>query len=822
MTTTATKVVISDNTACFHCGLPCTDDFFRSENKSFCCRGCQTVYHLLSENQLSNYYDLNVRPGISLQDSSPENQFAFLDDEETRRQLMEFSDGKTGRVTFKIPQIHCSSCIWLLENLSRINSGVLRSQIDFIKKTASLQFDEQRISLREVAELLRLLGYAPALSLNSLTQQQESVDHHDRLYMQLGLAGFAFGNIMLMSFPEYFGLEGILNAGFRRFFGILNLLLAFPVLLFSANDYLVSAWHGLRRRSINIDVPLSLGMLALFGRSLFEIITGSGAGYMDSFTGLVFFLLLGKLFQQKSYQQLAFDRDYTSFFPISVTALRDGNEVGLPLSKLQVGERIRVRDRELIPADAVLISGKAAVDYSFVTGESQAVTLEIGEHIFAGGRQCGAAIIVEIIKPVSQSYLTRLWSDEAFTTNRQQPINTFVNAAARYFTITILAVASGTFLFWLPFNPATATNAFTAVLIIACPCALALSAPFTFGNAMRILGRNGLYLRQTELVEALAAIRNIVFDKTGTLTLPAAGGVVFEAADQQPEISLEEETLVGALTRQSSHPYSRQIFATLKTGIDLPVENLHTFENQGIEADVKGRHVRIGTSRFVESHGNAIREVDNSAVHISIDNKYRGYFSMQQPIRQGLGKLIRNLQQNYRLALLSGDSPATLSKFRKLFGATAQLRFRQNPHDKLDFIKRSQAEHGLTMMIGDGLNDAGALRQSDVGISVADNLNNFTPASDAILAGSAFGELPAFLRFCRRSRTVIYFNLALSILYNLIGLGFAVTGQLSPVICAILMPLSSITIVASATGLTHLFAWRLGINPFPNPEEKQN
>lgn len=821
MSISSAKILSAERTACFHCGLPCPDDRFRIEDKLFCCRGCEAVYRLLSENQLCDYYELNARPGISLQDSPQQAQFAFLDDRDTQLKLMNFSDGKTGRITFSLPQIHCSSCIWLLENLHRINSGIQRSQTDFIRKTVSLQFDEEKISLRETAELLSHLGYTPALSLQSLSGEKEVTAGNERLYMQLGVAGFAFGNIMLMSFPEYFGLEGLFNDGFRRFFGFLNLLLAVPVLLFSAKDYLTSAWHGLRHRHINIDVPLSLGMLALFARSVYEILSGTGAGYMDSFTGLIFFLLLGRLFQQKSYQQLAFDRDYTSFFPVSVTALREDKEVSIPLSRLTVGQRIIIRNRELIPADAVLISGNAEIDYSFVTGESQPVRRSEGEHIFAGGRQSGAAIIVEVIKPVSQSYLTRLWADETFNNDTRQPITAFANTAARYFTLAILVIAAATALYWLPSFPSTAINAFTAVLIIACPCALALSAPFTFGNVMRLLGRHGFFLRQAESVEILAAIRNIIFDKTGTLTLAQPGEIVFQAADQQPELSDDEKALIGTITHHSSHPYSQQISASLPQAQDLVVENFAELEHQGIYGDINHRHLRLGTFRFASPGESFTVEPEGSLVHLSIDNIYRGFFVLRQPLRTGLAALIKKLQQHYRLALLSGDGPSARQRFRELFGNNTRLHFRQSPHDKLAFVKRWQAEHGLTMMIGDGLNDAGALRQSDAGISVADNLNNFTPASDAILAGSAFDKLPDFLRFSQIARRIIYFNLAISILYNIVGLTFAVTGQLSPVICAILMPLSSITVIASSTGLTHWFAWRLGINPFVNQEEQR-
>ncbi|RMF59337.1 MAG: heavy metal translocating P-type ATPase, partial [Calditrichaeota bacterium] len=309
---------------CYHCGLPCKENDILFDNKHFCCRGCQTVYEILSENDLCQYYQLNASPGQSPTESkNVPRRFEYLEDENVQNQLLSFNNGKVARVTFNIPGMHCSSCIWLLEHLYQLNEGITESRVNFLRKELSLVFNPLKTTLRQIVELLTSLGYEPHISLEDL--QKKSQKATDRsLYIKLGVAGFAFGNVMLLSFPEYFSVKDTLDFQFRQFFGILNILLSLPVLLYSASEFLSSAFKGLKYKTVNIDVPISLGIITLFGRSIYEILAGHGSGYMDSFVGLVFLLLLGKLFQKKTYETLSFDRDYKSYFPVAITR-REGS-----------------------------------------------------------------------------------------------------------------------------------------------------------------------------------------------------------------------------------------------------------------------------------------------------------------------------------------------------------------------------------------------------------------------------------------------------------------------------------------------------------------
>jgi Cu+-exporting ATPase len=786
---------------CDHCGDPCGKDLIQAEDHNFCCHGCQLVFEMLHDNNLADYYQLENRPGIS-RSTTRSVDYSFLEDLDILEQLIDFRGPDTVRLRLHLPQIHCVSCVWLLENLHKLLPGIQQSRVNFMQRTASIAYDPAQLNLRQIVETLARIGYAPELQLHQLDEQKTSPQAR-ALYYKLGVAGFAFGNIMLLSFPEYLGLE---ESGFARIFGYLNLLLSLPVVGYCASDYWQSAYWGLRQKHLNIDVPITIGMLALFGRSVFEILTHTGAGYLDSLAGLVFFLLIGKWFQQRTYNHLSFERDYKSYFPIAVQVKREGETIATPLNKLAAGDTIVVKNEELIPADGLLVKGEARIDYSFVTGESEPVRRQAGDRIYAGGKQVGGAIEISLLKDVSQSYLTQLWNDSAFT-KVEAPSTKLADQIGRIFTYTILGVALLTLLYWLPQDVGIAINAFTAVLIVACPCAVALSIPFTYGNMLRWLGHASFFLKNVNVIDRMQDIDTIVFDKTGTLTDTQAPQIDFFGS------TLDESTThwIAALAQQSSHPLSRQLASFLATATDTTSENFTEHTGQGISGLVNGHRIRLGSAAFMVEQPTDLPA--GTVVCVEIDGQYRGCYRFTQELRQGMPAVLRELGQRHELFLLSGDNAREAARFLPYFGSPAQLRFRQQPQDKLNFIKELQAQGKKVMMIGDGLNDAGALRQSDVGLVVTEDINNFSPACDGILTAENFSYFLRLLRYVKRGRQVVIASYILAAVYNIIGLSFAVTATLAPVVAAILMPLSSITIVIFGVGLSSWFARRLQTRP---------
>ena len=789
-----------EHKTCFHCGLDASKSGITFDNKPFCCNGCKTVYEIFSVNDLSCYYDLQAAPGATPKEI--EGKYNFLDNEKIAKKLFEFNDGDIRIVSLYIPHIHCSSCIWVLENLNKLLPEISSSLVNFGEKTVRITFNGNKLSLKNLVNLLSQIGYEPYISLENYESGKKNIDRS--IIYKLGVAGFAFGNVMFLSFPEYFQVEGFWLEQYKNVFRWLMFTFSLPVVFYAAQDYFISAYKGLRSNLLNIDVPIALGISVLFIRSTTEIVLDIGTGFFDSLTGLVFFLLIGKFFQQKTYAFLSFERDYKSYFPIGITKVfSDGKESSIQVYDIEKGDRLLIRNEELIPVDCILMTGQARIDYSFVTGESEAVSKKSGDKLFAGGKQLDGVIEVEVLKSVEQSYLTQLWSNDVFKTNKKTAFTTLTNKISKHFTIIILLIAALATSFWLVYDSSKALNVFTAILIIACPCAIALSAPFTLGNLLRIFGKKKFYLKNASVIEQLAKIDTIIFDKTGTITTNKDSKITYEGE----HLSQEEESLLKNTLRGSNHPLSRTLYNILNEHKIVPLDNYKEHLGEGIEAKFKTQQIKVGSAPFV-GYSNDATNV-NTAVHVSTNSIYKGKFTFYNAYRKGLSKLFNKLKDEFSLAVISGDNEGEKNNLTKLLPTKTKLLFNQKPDDKLEYIKYHQSEGAKVLMVGDGLNDAGALAQSDVGIAISENVNVFSPACDAILDASKFNQLFKYIKTSKAAIKIIKWSFVLSFFYNIIGLYFAVTGQLAPVVAAILMPLSSISIVIFTTIATNLLGRKL-------------
>ncbi|UOE39619.1 heavy metal translocating P-type ATPase [Chryseobacterium oryzae] len=784
---------------CFHCGQEIEKERISFDEKIFCCTGCKSVYEILNTNNLSNFYELNKKAGIRPSDDDA-SQFDYLDTPEIFERLTDFSEGNTSLVTFKIPVIHCSSCIWLLESLHTLHPDINYSQVNFTRKTLQISFNHNQLKLSDVAKFLTNLGYKPAISLETADKGEENLDKS--LLVKLAIAGFAFGNGMFLAFPEYIGGEDVWMQHYKGLFRILMFILSIPVVFYSASDYYKSAWYGLKNKIVNIDVPIVLGIFVLFSRSVYEIATDYGPGYFDTLCGLLFFMLLGKMFQKRTYSSLSYDRDYKSFYPIAVTKVDfNGKQDNILLSEIKIGDRILVRNQEIIPVDAILINGKGNIDNSFITGESASISKNPGDKIFAGGKQIGSSLELEVIKNVDQSYLTQLWNKEAFK-KHETGLDTLINNISKYFTFIILGIAiiSGTY--WYFIDLETMFQVISAVLIIACPCALALSSPFTFGHIMRILGRNKFYVKDTLTIEKIAKVDTLVFDKTGTITHRKKSNIEYEGSEIQEFDLLNIKTLV----KNSNHPLSKSLYEFLNVQDEyFPVDHFEEISGKGYSANVRENIYKIGSAKYNDQESKNLE----TAVYVSKNNQFLGKFIFKNEYRENLKKLFTKLT-HYKIFILSGDNSSEEDQLKKIIPNCSAMAFNQSPENKLDYIQNLQNDGSKVMMLGDGLNDAGALKQSNVGVAISDDSNSFTPSSDVIINGEKVTQLNDYLSVCKGSINIVKSTFVISFLYNIIGLSFAVTGNMSPLFAAIIMPISSISVITFTTVST----WILGKKHF--------
>ncbi len=781
---------------CYHCGLEMhPSEAIWHDGKPFCCNGCKTVYEILNRHDLSQYYTIVEQPGTKAENiEAGDEKFAYLDNPEIAEKLLEFNDGNTHVVSFYIPNIHCASCIWVLEHLEKLNPGIKHSEVNFPAKTVRITYSAAETSLRKVVETLHSIAYTPHISLEDLDKKKPGGSND--LLTKLAVAGFAFGNIMLMAIPEYVQSEGYWIERFAPLFRWISFFLSLPVVLYSARDYYVSAYKGLKNKIISADILLALGIAILFLWSTYEIVSDQGQGYFDSLAGLVFFLLVGKYFQQITYKHLSFERDYKSYFPIAVTKLNGEKEEIIEIKDIRPGDRLLIRNNEIIPVDGIILKNKALVDYSFVTGESLPVEKNPGEKVLAGGKQIGNFIELKAESRVDNSYLTKLWSRETFSKDKKR-LKNITDNVSKYFTVAVISLAIAAGVYWyLKGGLAIAIWIMTAVLIVACPCALSLAAPFAFGNILRKFGQVGFYLKNESVLEDLTEIDTIIFDKTGTLTIQEKYDLTWEG---EP-LSETDKMVLKSMVKTSNHPFSKLIYKYLKDVGVVELEYVEEIAGKGIIAFYKNKTYKLGSASYT---GAPAGNVD-SETWFHDGEKLRGKFIFKAQYREGLDQLFEKLKKRYEIYILSGDNPGEKEQLKQILPAGIPMFFNQSVHDKTNFIKDLQSKGKKVMMLGDGLNDAGALKQSEVGVAIAESSNVFTPASDAILHAENLIQLNRFLKIAIRTKHIIYAAYFFALIYNIIGFYFALTNRLTPLVAAILMPLSSISIVIFVTFLTKM------------------
>jgi P-type Cu+ transporter len=779
---------------CYHCGQNCDSSPILFDKKLFCCTGCKSVYEILNINNLSNFYALNKVPGIRPEELSTD--FSYLDTPEVFEKVVDFSEQGTSVVTFYVPVIHCSSCVWLLESLSDINPNIIYSQTNFAKKSLQITFKNKLLPLSELAQFITNLGYQPKITLDNL--EKKEITNNKILISKIAIAGFCFGNVMFFALPEYLENSAIGLEKFKYFFRWIMFFLSLPVVFYCSTDYFKSAWSGIKNRFINIDIPISIGILVLFLRSCYEFYMDISAGYFDSLCGLLFFMLIGKYFQQRTYQAMAFDRDYKSFYPISVVKIEEGKEENVLLSGVKKGDRIRVRNGEIIPADCVLIEGEAFIDNSFITGESHLIAKKSGDKVYAGAKQCGKSIVLETISEVNQSYLTELWNHQSFK-KKSIGFTGITNAVSQYFTTIILFITLIAAIYWYFIDIKQMFQVVCAILIVACPCALSLSAPFSLGNLMRLLGMKGFYVKDALTLEKIGKITHIVFDKTGTLTENSQMDFSYAGIELLPE----DKKIIKSMAKNSNHLMSKTLYESDKESPIAQLDHWEEVVGKGMVAVYQNQNIRLGSSNWILP--NSKTENNKTKVVYEKNGIVVGQFVFCNHYRKGINEMIKTLGAKYHLSLLSGDSDAEKEKLTTLFSLNHPIYFNQNPQEKLNYIEKLQNEKKETvMMIGDGLNDAGALFVSDVGIAIAENSNSFSPSCDVIMRANLLSSLDKIIVKVKQTKRIIWTSLGISLFYNIIGLSFAITGNLDPLVAAILMPISSISVVSFTTIATRL------------------
>lgn len=773
---------------CKHCFGKCASDSHERAEGFFCCDGCFTAFKIIND---GNYLE-NYKP------NKPAEQADF-------EQLVTYKSADNSTIEFEIPSIHCIGCVQRLENLHALEPSVENVRVDFIKKKVKFIYNHHQFSVGKLIDLLNKIGYEPNLNYGLLSNQSDKreVDFQKDLLIKIGVSGFVAGNIMLFSLPEYFGLSGDFYAEFKKTFAFLNLFLSIPVVFYCAGDYFKSAYYAIKSREINFDVPICLGFSSLLALSYYEIVSGKGAGYLDSFSALIFFLLISRYFQNLTFAYIDFERDYMSYFPVFVTKISGFVEKQCLVKDLELNDIILIKHNEIIPVDAVLIKGEGEVDYSFITGESAPVYLKQHSEVLAGVKWLSAPAYFRVKKLFSQHKFIDFWKNN----HSKKDLNhhTHIDLKGKIFLYAMIVIATSISGYWvLESSFSYGVYIFTCLMVAACPCVLAISTPVVNGMITRWFSKFGLFLKDARSIYELSQIDTIVFDKTGTLSKSQSGTVEYQGV----ELDANQKIWLKSALKSSTHPYSQIIYKNILAE-ELQITSFKEMLGQGIQVEVNNNLVRVGKISFVKRLDYIVSHLqhEGSQVWVSINNQVLGCFTIHSEWRENIDHLKEDLASNHlAVHVLSGDNEKDAEKLNQIFEGKARLNFNQTPESKHDYIEKLQSSNHNVLMVGDGLNDALALKKSNFSISVIENGSRFFPACDGVVKAENFKLIGKFITLSKKANLVINCCFYFSVFYNVVGIYLAANGYLTPLKAAILMPLNSLTVLFVSLFFSNFFA----------------
>ena len=790
---------------CAHCGLPVpAAQIEASATRQFCCAGCRTVHAVIHEHGLERYYALRASAGrAGAPARSSGRSYAELDDAGFRsRACRVTADGLLGTELY-LEGVHCSACVWLVERLPRLLPGVVEVRLDLPRSQALIVWDPGAVTLSAVARRLDSLGYAPhpcrGLEAQAVRRREDRA-----MLARIGVAGAAAGNVMAIAFALYGGMLDGMEPEFAALFRWASFVVALPAMVWGGGVFFKGAWTGLRAGALVMDLPISLGLLAGFLHGAVNTARGGGEVYFDSVTALIFLLLVGRYLQRRQQRAAADAAELiASLAPSRARLIEGGQAREVPLEALVPGVRVEVRAGDLVPADGVIVSGRSILDVSLLSGESRPVTVRPGERIHAGTLNLASRLEMRVEGAGEDTRVGRLMKLVEEHARRRAPIVQLADRISGHFVAVVLVLAAATLGLWLWLDPARAVDHAVAVLIVTCPCALGLATPLAMSAAIGQAARRGLLIKGADVLEKLTRPGRMWLDKTGTLTAGRAT-LVRWAGDESVK------PLVAAAEAHSSHPLARAFVAALGEPAPAAAVEITETHGAGIEGRVEGRRVVVGSPAFVASRVGAIpsallREVEAftaewlTPVLIAVDGEVVAAAGFGDPLREDAAPALARVRAlGWRPGVLSGDHPQVVAAAgRRLALDPAACRGGVAPEEKLRVVVAGAAE-GTVVMVGDGVNDAAALAAATVGIAVQGGAEAALAAADVFVMRPGVARVAELLDGARRTMRVVRRNLAISLIYNVAGVSLAMAGLLNPLVAAVLMPASSLTVIMSS------------------------
>ncbi len=793
---------------CFHCGLPCSDTLYYvkldSLDRAMCCLGCKAVAEAIIENNLQSYYQLRDETAISQHDRVPPDLLALeqydLDDIQDAFIEKNGIDSQKS-ILLSIEGISCAACVWLLESRLKPVPGVVQFEVNLTTQRAKLTWCDETVNLASILRYIADIGFR-AYPYQREHQEQLREQAQRAALKRLAVSGFGLGQVMMFSAPLYGWFSQEITPHYRDFFRVVSLLVTTPVLLYCGLPFFKAALRSLASRRLSMDVALSLALIVVFCAGLSVIILQTGTVYFDTITMLLFFITLGRYIELRARHQSCFISQTLTQSP-QTWVMREGEQGcdAVPLGKLKEGDNIRVKAGETIPADGLVVNGITSVSESLLTGESMPKTKQEGDSVLAGSHNVDHPITVRVThcgEDTAISAIVRLFERAQFD---KPKLVLFTQQFAHYFVLFQILAAIALFSYYWPVSITQAYGSAVALLLVCCPCALALATPIALSCTMKVLSKLGFLCTRGHVIETLPYVTDIIFDKTGTLTegvFTLKHCEVFSSLSQDKVLAI-----AAALESHSEHPLA-SAFRSM-TVVSQP-QHVKVHPNLGVEGHVCGEQYFIGNSRFIETNTNAsvinTQNQDNSTViYLADKQQCHACFYLQDSVRFGTKATIDALQQQgYRLHILSGDNTKAVTACAEsltIDHATANC----SVEDKLQYIKHCQKRGSIVIMVGDGLNDAPLLMQADVAIAMSNAADLTRVNADAVLMTEALTPLPLVLNQSRKAKRIITQCLFWAVAYNLTALPLAMTGHVAPYVAAGLMSLSSVLVVLNALRL---------------------
>jgi P-type Cu2+ transporter len=798
---------------CLHCGLEVPPGLVRpDEEAQFCCSGCRQVHHILTECGADHYYRLLDRQdarGVPAAVSG--RRFDELDDADLQAEQVEtLTDGSRTTQLF-LEGVHCAACVWLVEDLPRVVGGVVSVRLNLANSVVAIQWDPELVALSSIARALDSIGYTPHIRSQSNIADGRRAEGR-KLLIKTGVAAVCAMNIMFIHGALYAGEHHGIAPRYEVFFRWVSFLLALPVVLYAATPFFRAAAAGLKHRVLHMDLPIAIALSTAFVFSAAATILGRGGSiYFDSLAALVALLLGARTIQHRA-QVAALERAErikgAAFVEFARRIAPSGVAVEVPIAALAPGQRVEVRSGELIPADGLVLDGRSSLDNAVLTGESDMVAVDRGDLVYAGATNLGARLVIEVRATGAESRVGALMAlvDQAMSKKAQ--VVHLADRLSRYFVMAVLglAVVAGLLAWMRSPDLGLAMEQVVALLVVTCPCALGLATPLALTVGLSRAANTGVFIKNPDAVELMKEINTVVLDKTGTLTLGAATVVEWEGSELGRELAY-------ALELESVHPVAQAFCRSAYTPV-RPVRQLEGVEEKaglGIRGRMDETAVAVGNRSWMQRLGvtglgsfdaveGSLTSRGLSPVYVALDREVVGMGGIGDTIREDAARTVRALQQRgLELRILSGDHPEVVARVAQELGIDRDMaQGGLTPEEKCDVLAELKARPGLVLMVGDGVNDAAALALADVGVAVHGGAGASIAAADVVLTQPGLAPLLETIRGGHRLMGIVKRNLAFSLVYNAIGASLALLGLVGPLLAAVLMPVSSLTVILSS------------------------